>query len=143
MLTNRWDDLWLNEGFASWMQTYAAHELFPMLGMWEQFVVADQQSALRLDSLRSSHPIQVHTHRYLAARYPAVPPRPEPSKMTLGVILNPVGYFRTAVPFWGQITRNLTASSPHRDCGPKRVSRPPRDDAMYVRGLISTRGVIF
>ncbi|CAM9646828.1 unnamed protein product, partial [Laminaria digitata] len=54
-----WDDLWLNEGFASWMQTYAADELFPMWGMWEQFVVSDQQSALRLDSLRSSHPIQV------------------------------------------------------------------------------------
>lgn len=56
---NRWDDLWLNEGFASWMQTYAADELFPEWGMWEQFVVSDQQAALRLDSLRSSHPIQV------------------------------------------------------------------------------------
>eukprot|EP00752_Nemacystus_decipiens_P007190 g6439.t1 len=54
-----WDDLWLNEGFASWMQTYAADELFPEWGMWEQFVVSDQQAALRLDSLRSSHPIQV------------------------------------------------------------------------------------
>ncbi|CAN0180135.1 unnamed protein product, partial [Hapterophycus canaliculatus] len=54
-----WDDLWLNEGFASWMQTWAADALFPEWGMWEQFVVTDQQAALRLDSLRSSHPIQV------------------------------------------------------------------------------------
>ncbi|CAN0362558.1 unnamed protein product [Ascophyllum nodosum] len=54
-----WDDLWLNEGFACWMQTYAADVLFPEWGMWEQFVVNDQQAALRLDSLRSSHPIQV------------------------------------------------------------------------------------
>ncbi|CAM9808130.1 unnamed protein product [Ectocarpus sp. 4 AP-2014] len=54
-----WDDLWLNEGFASWMQTYAADQLFPEWGMWQQFVVNDQQAALRLDSLRSSHPIQV------------------------------------------------------------------------------------
>lgn len=41
------------------MQTYAADKLFPEWGMWEQFVVDDQQAALRLDSLRSSHPIQV------------------------------------------------------------------------------------
>ena len=29
--------------------------------------------------------------------------------------------FRTAVPFWGQTTRNLTGSSPKRDCGSKRL----------------------
>ncbi|CAM9875213.1 unnamed protein product, partial [Discosporangium mesarthrocarpum] len=54
-----WDDLWLNEGFASWTQTYAADILFPEWGMWEQFTVDDQSSALRLDSLKTSHPIQV------------------------------------------------------------------------------------
>lgn len=41
------------------MQTWAADALFPEWGMWEQFVVTDQHAALRLDSLRSSHPIQV------------------------------------------------------------------------------------
>jgi len=54
-----WDDLWLNEGFATWMQTYAADVLFPEWKMWEQFVVSDQSAALRLDSLQTSHPIQV------------------------------------------------------------------------------------
>ena len=33
--------------------------------------------------------------------------------------LNP---FRTAVPFGGQTTRNLTGLSPKRDCGAKRVN---------------------
>ena len=54
-----WDDLWLNEGFASWMQTYAADKLFPSWMMWEQFTTDDQAAALRLDALVTSHPIQV------------------------------------------------------------------------------------
>ena len=34
-------------------------------------------------------------------------------------VVNP---FRTAVPFWGQTTWNLTGLSPKRDCGSKRVN---------------------
>jgi len=54
-----WDDLWLNEGFACWSQTFAADHLFPEWKMWDQFTVVDQARALVLDSLRTSHPIQV------------------------------------------------------------------------------------
>jgi puromycin-sensitive aminopeptidase len=54
-----WRALYLNEGFASWTQTYAADKLFPEWEMWQQFTVDDQSAALRLDSLRSSHPIEV------------------------------------------------------------------------------------
>lgn len=54
-----WNDLWLNEGFANFMQTYSANALFPEWSIWETFVSDDQSAALRLDSLRSSHPIQV------------------------------------------------------------------------------------
>eukprot|EP00968_Pinguiococcus_pyrenoidosus_P017071 scaffold1661_cov251-Pinguiococcus_pyrenoidosus.AAC.11 len=54
-----WDDLWLNEGFATWTETYANSVLFPEWKMWEQFTSNTQAAALRLDSLRSSHPIQV------------------------------------------------------------------------------------
>eukprot|EP01063_Lacrimia_lanifica_P006861 TRINITY_DN14338_c0_g1_i1.p1 TRINITY_DN14338_c0_g1~~TRINITY_DN14338_c0_g1_i1.p1 ORF type:complete len:362 (+),score=109.67 TRINITY_DN14338_c0_g1_i1:641-1726(+) len=54
-----WDDLWLNEGFANWMQNYVADALFPEWGMWEGFVAAEQTSALTLDSLGTSHPIKV------------------------------------------------------------------------------------
>ena len=53
------DDIWLNEGFASWTENMAADLLFPEWSMWEQFAVGHAAAALRLDSLRSSHPIQV------------------------------------------------------------------------------------
>lgn len=54
-----WSGLWLNEGFACFMQTWSANKIFPDWQMWNQFVTSDLASALRLDSLRSSHPIQV------------------------------------------------------------------------------------
>jgi puromycin-sensitive aminopeptidase len=54
-----WDDLWLNEGFASWMETYATDKLYPEYKMWTEFAGSQQSRALTLDSLRSSHPVQV------------------------------------------------------------------------------------
>ncbi|KAK3263827.1 hypothetical protein CYMTET_27394 [Cymbomonas tetramitiformis] len=54
-----WTDLWLNEGFATWVGWRAVHELFPDWGVWEQFVVDEQGRGLNLDSLKSSHPIEV------------------------------------------------------------------------------------
>jgi len=54
-----WDDLWLNEGFATWMMTFAADHLHPTWRVWDQFIVDSQNLALGLDSLRTSHPIQV------------------------------------------------------------------------------------
>merc|ERR1711871_854712 len=58
-----WEDLWLNEGFATWMETGVTHELYPAWSMWEQFITDMQGRALSLDSLRSSHPIQVPIKR--------------------------------------------------------------------------------
>lgn len=57
-----WDDLWLNEGFASWAENYGAHEAFPEYEMWDQFVVDHLSRALKLDGMLSSHPIQVPIH---------------------------------------------------------------------------------
>eukprot|EP00668_Euglena_longa_P000610 GGOE01000746.1.p1 GENE.GGOE01000746.1~~GGOE01000746.1.p1 ORF type:complete len:882 (-),score=313.77 GGOE01000746.1:304-2592(-) len=54
-----WDDLWLNEGFANWMESYCVDNLLPEWKMWEVFVSRDLQRALQLDGLRTSHPIQV------------------------------------------------------------------------------------
>lgn len=54
-----WDDLWLNEGFACYMEHLATDTLFPSYHIWEQYTTDAMGAALRLDSLRSSHPIQV------------------------------------------------------------------------------------
>ena len=54
-----WDDLWLNEGFASWAENWAADVLFPEWQMWDQFTTGHLSAAMRLDALKSSHPIQV------------------------------------------------------------------------------------
>ncbi len=57
-----WTDLWLNEGFASWMEYLAIDHLFPEWKLWTQFAVDEQQQALKLDALEHTHPIEVSVH---------------------------------------------------------------------------------
>ena len=54
-----WNDLWLNEGFASWIEYKAVDSIFPEWNLWTQFLNQDQARALALDGLESSHPIEV------------------------------------------------------------------------------------
>lgn len=54
-----WTDLWLNEGFASWIEYLAIDKLFPDWEMWTQFIVDEQHVALKLDALEHTHPIEV------------------------------------------------------------------------------------
>ncbi|KAJ1663192.1 hypothetical protein IW140_004913 [Coemansia sp. RSA 1813] len=58
-----WSELWLNEGFATWVGTLAVDYVFPEYHVWTQFLVDEFQRALALDALRSSHPIQVPVRR--------------------------------------------------------------------------------
>ncbi|KAI5235600.1 hypothetical protein E4T43_09144 [Aureobasidium subglaciale] len=58
-----WDGLWLNEGFATWMSWYSCNEFYPEWKVWQGYVTDNLQSALALDSLRSSHPIEVPVKR--------------------------------------------------------------------------------
>ena len=53
-----WDDLWLNESFASWMGDKAVDHQYPEWNTWTQFVFQDTNSGLSLDGLRNSHPIE-------------------------------------------------------------------------------------
>ncbi len=41
-----WTDLWLNEGFASWMEYLAIDKIFPEWQLWIQFAVDEQHQAL-------------------------------------------------------------------------------------------------
>lgn len=53
-----WNDLWLNESFASWMSWLAVDHLFPDWKVWTQFIVEEQSLALKLDALEYTHPIE-------------------------------------------------------------------------------------
>ncbi|MCC7160235.1 M1 family metallopeptidase [Candidatus Nomurabacteria bacterium] len=57
-----WTHLWLNEGFASYIEYLAVDKLFPNWDIWTQFSTHDLGVALRLDSLKSTHPIEVEVH---------------------------------------------------------------------------------
>jgi aminopeptidase 2 len=58
-----WDGLWLNEGFATWMSWYSCNIFYPDWKVWEGYVTDNLAGALSLDSLRSSHPIEVPVKR--------------------------------------------------------------------------------
>jgi puromycin-sensitive aminopeptidase len=51
-----WDDLWLNEAFATWMAHRVVDEWRPEWRMWHGFE-HDRSGALALDALRNTHPI--------------------------------------------------------------------------------------
>jgi aminopeptidase 2 len=54
-----WSELWLNEGFATWVGWLAVDHLFPEWDIWTKFLNEEQLRGLSLDALRSSHPIEV------------------------------------------------------------------------------------
>ncbi|KKK27016.1 aminopeptidase [Aspergillus rambellii] len=58
-----WDGLWLNEGFATWMSWYSCNSFYPEWKVWQTYIIDNLQRALSLDSLRSSHPIEVPVKR--------------------------------------------------------------------------------
>lgn len=54
-----WTHLWLNEGFATFIQFLCTDALFPEYQIWSLFVAGMYAKALQLDSLLNSHPIEV------------------------------------------------------------------------------------
>jgi len=55
-----WNDLWLNEGFASWIEYKVTDYLFPEFDIWTQYQTDIKTPALYLDSLENSHPIEIN-----------------------------------------------------------------------------------
>jgi aminopeptidase N len=51
-----WDDLWLNEGFANWMENEATDHFHPDWQMWLQNE-ATRQAVMQQDSLSSTHAV--------------------------------------------------------------------------------------
>ncbi|MBI3305721.1 M1 family metallopeptidase [Candidatus Nomurabacteria bacterium] len=57
-----WTHLWLNEGFASYIEYLAVDKLFPEWDIWTQFSTHELGTALRLDALYHTHPIEITVH---------------------------------------------------------------------------------
>ncbi|MBL8537865.1 MAG: M1 family metallopeptidase [Hyphomonadaceae bacterium] len=54
---NWWDDLWLNEGFASWMAAKATEAVHPDWNPWLGELADGTQGAMALDAREGTHPI--------------------------------------------------------------------------------------
>jgi puromycin-sensitive aminopeptidase len=58
-----WTGLWLNEGFARFMEFEAVHSIFPEWKVWDMFVQEITLStAMVKDAMKTSHPIEVVVH---------------------------------------------------------------------------------
>jgi len=60
-----WDDLWLNESFATFMAYKVVNWAFPQWKIWQDFVGNSRNStgeAMARDSLNSTHPVEAKVH---------------------------------------------------------------------------------
>ena len=55
-----WDDLWLNEGFASWMEGKSSDDLNPAWQAAAATVASEREGALGIDATAATHPIIRH-----------------------------------------------------------------------------------
>jgi aminopeptidase N len=68
-----WDNLWLNEGFASWMAAKATDHFHPE---WRPYLeaMAEREYVMNLDARKTTHPIQtrIDTEEQAAAAFDAI-----------------------------------------------------------------------
>ena len=55
-----WDDLWLNEGFASWMESRTTAKLHPEWNSEMASVVGAREAAMARDAVATTHPVVQH-----------------------------------------------------------------------------------
>src|SRR6266567_564599 len=55
-----WDDIWLNESFATFMGHKAVDHAYPQWKVWQDFVRTQTSGAIGRDGLRNTHPIEAH-----------------------------------------------------------------------------------
>ncbi len=58
-----WDDVWLNESFATFMEAMVLDRLHPEWDSWREFLRADTFRSLNADALSTTHPIQASVKR--------------------------------------------------------------------------------
>jgi tricorn protease interacting factor F2/3 len=58
-----WNDLWLNESFATYMATKIVSKFYPEWDLWDQFLESSMNAAMMLDGLKTSHPIDVKVNK--------------------------------------------------------------------------------
>ncbi|KAL7638669.1 UNVERIFIED_CONTAM: hypothetical protein RMT77_011241 [Armadillidium vulgare] len=54
---NWWDEVWLNEGFASYMEYRGCNSVEPDFGILDYFLLEDFQKAMKVDMLSTAHPL--------------------------------------------------------------------------------------
>lgn len=59
---NWWSDLWLNESFATYVGWLCVENMHPEWDVFTDFISDSMQTALDLDSLKTSHPIEVQVY---------------------------------------------------------------------------------
>ena len=99
-----WNDLWLNESFASWMGDKAVDQIFPEWQKWAQFVSSETNRGLSLDGLQNSHPIEqeVNNPAEIGQLFDAI------SYSKGGAVLRMLEHFLGAEAFREGIRRYLT-----------------------------------
>lgn len=54
-----WDDLWLNEGFAKWMEFVYTDRIHPEWNLYEQFIAQRWLAVMQNDAVSFSHPVNM------------------------------------------------------------------------------------
>ena len=113
-----WNDLWLNESFATFMATKFVDKLYPEWDLWDEFLQDAMNTAMDLDSLESTHPIDVEVE----------------SPAQIREIFDAISYDKG-----GCILRN--AGAPRRrarvQAGPARLSAPVPLRQRFGRGPVA------
>jgi aminopeptidase N len=58
-----WDDLWLNEGFAKWMEFIETNRIHPEWDLFEQFIAQRWLAVMQDDAVSFSHPVNMQITR--------------------------------------------------------------------------------
>ncbi|XP_064404394.1 aminopeptidase Ey-like [Halichondria panicea] len=99
-----WDGLWLNEGFATFMEYLGTDNAEPSWNMLDLFFVEDLSSALMLDSLNESHPIiqPVNNPDEIGSLFDTI------SYAKGASVIRMIQHYLTEERFWAGITHYLT-----------------------------------